>query len=191
MKYEVKEKMKDIYWYLNSPKIHNPEIPKHIKSVLFICKGNICRSPFTENAARKIVLERSMGEMIFSSAGLEVPRPLASPMEAITVAKTFDVDLHAHRSNGIAIYSAESYDMIIGMEAWHVHCLREMIPKLQGKIFLLPLFEKNRKRRFFSYHGSNIADPYGKPWSHYYECFKRIERCLEDLLAQIHEIVEK
>lgn len=181
----MKERMKDIYLYFCSQKIQNPKTPKNVKSLLFICKGNICRSAFAERAARKIAAKRSMTDVIVSSAGLEVSTPVASPVEAIAAAKAFGIDLLDHRSNGVTYSSAESFDMIIGMESWHIHRLREICPDSHGKIYLLPMFENNRKRRIFSYHQWNIADPYGEPIYKYRECFQRIERCIEVLLSGI------
>lgn len=181
------DRLKDIYRYVRSPKVRNPETPDHVRSVLFICKGNICRSPFAEHIARKAARERSWEGFVFSSAGLEVRNPLPSTLEAVTVAGTFGIDLRAHRSNGIAIHSAESQDMIIGMEAWHVQRLRELIPNAQGKIYLLPLFEECGQRRYFSYHRSNIADPYGRPFFQYQECFQRMKKCIEGMFRHIRE----
>lgn len=187
MKNKAKNIIKDIYRYLKSPNIHNPKIREYPKSILFVCKGNICRSPFAEHMANKIALERSIEKMSLFSAGLEVSVPLNSPIEVLEIAEKFGVKLNDHKSRSITSDMAESFDMIIAMEAWHVKCLQEMFPNLREKMYLLSLFEKNKKSRLWSYHRNNIADPYGKSLFHFIECFQRIERCLNDLYSQIQK----
>lgn len=182
---QVKEIIKDLFRYFKCPKVYNSKLPESPKSILFICKGNICRSPFAEYVAKKIALKRSIEKMTFFSAGLEVPTSLTSPNVVHTMAEKFGINLNGHKSRIITSDMAESYDMIIAMESWHVKYLRDRFPYLRDKIYLLPLFENNNKIRTWSYHRNNIADPYGKSMQHFYECFMRIEKCIEDILSKI------
>jgi len=75
--------------------------------------------------------------------------------------------------------------MIIAMESWHVKHLRKIFPNLRDKIYLLSLFENKNKIRMWSYQRNNIPDPFGNSEFHFYECFKRIERCIEEMLSLI------
>ena len=64
------------------------------KSIFFVCKGNICRSPFAAEYARRILPER----ISVASAGY-YPEPLRRcPGEAVTAASRFGIDLSGHRS---------------------------------------------------------------------------------------------
>jgi protein-tyrosine phosphatase len=156
----------------------------YVKSILFVCKGNICRSPFAESIADKIALKRSLKKVVSSSAGLQVPISLGSPHEVLEVAEKFGVNLNAHKSNGITSRLAESSDMIVAMETWHVKRLREMFPMHGDKIFLLPLFESKNRRWKWSYERYNISDPYGKSLPYFQECFHRIERCIDEMFSR-------
>lgn len=182
---KIKEALKDFYLYYESPKIINPELPSYVKSILFVCKGNICRSPFAEYIANKIALERSFKKLVSRSAGLLVPTSLSSPHEVLEAAEKFGVHLNAHKSNGITSKMAESSDMIIAMEAWQIIRIRELFPMFREKTFLLPLFKKNRNSWKWSYNIYNISDPYGKPLQYFIDCFKRIEGCVYDLFVII------
>lgn len=180
----IKSTLKDVYLYFVNPRIDNPILPKYVKTILFVCKGNICRSPFAEYIANKIALERSLKKVVSFSAGLQVPTSLYSPKEVLEVAEKIGVNLNAHKSNGITSQLAESSDMIIAMESWHVKRLREMFPMFGNKIFLLPLFERNAQRWRWSYERYNISDPYGKPLPYFQECFHRIEICINELFSR-------
>lgn len=180
-----KNKLKDIYLFIKGPKIKNPKIQSAPKSILFVCKGNICRSPFAEQVARKIAFEQSIINIKFYSAGLKVYESLTSPVEVIIVAEKFGVKLNEHKSRGITRKLATSFDMIIAMEAWHIQQLRKYFPDLKDKVYLLSLFNIRHYRKYWSYKNNNILDPYGKPVEYYQECFKRIEECIVGLLSNI------
>lgn len=180
----IKYNLKDVYLYFNSQKIEYPIIPKYVKSILFVCKGNICRSPFSEYIGNKIALERSLKSVVSRSAGLQVPISLSSPHEVLEVAEKFGVNLDAHKSIGITKILAESSDIIIAMESWQVIRLREMFPMYGDRIFLLPLFEKKANGWRWSYDRYNISDPYGKSLPYFQECFHRIEKCIIELFSR-------
>jgi protein-tyrosine-phosphatase len=87
------------------------------QSVLFVCLGNICRSPY---AARAIMRElpSSWGNLMrVDSAGFIGPnRP--SPQNATEVATERGVDLSDHRSKLISSRLIDSNDLVVVMEPW-------------------------------------------------------------------------
>ncbi len=169
----------DIYWTFRSPSIRVPAIPANPRSVLFVCKGNICRSPFAEHLASKLQREGIMSGMKFGSAGLHVPKPISSPEDAIQAAKRYGVHLENHRSQSISLELVESYDMIIAMEAWQYAELQSSFEQHQKKLFLLPLLDSNGPVKQHGYAAFNIQDPYGGSPSAFEGCFERISRCLK------------
>jgi protein-tyrosine phosphatase len=181
----IKNTVKDVYLYFKTPKIFNPATPKNVKKMLFVCKGNICRSPFAQSIANKLSLEHSLGKVVSFSAGLQVPVSQKSPHEVLESAKKFGVLLDDHTSCGITSDLAETSDMIIAMESWHVMRLKEMYPMHSDKIFLLPLFERKSHKWKWSYERNNILDPYGKPLHYFQKCFCRIVGCIDELFLII------
>lgn len=95
---QFKNGLVDRYWSLRGPYIRVPVVPSNPQSVLFVCKGNICRRPFAEYIASKLESEGALPRIKFGSAGLHVRQPLPAPEHAIGVAKQFGVDLGRHRS---------------------------------------------------------------------------------------------
>ena len=175
----------DILWTFRGPRLRVPTIPANPKSILFVCKGNICRSPFAEHLASKLQGEGNMPEMKFASAGLYVPKPIASPEDAILAAKRYGVHLESHRSQAISLELVETYDMIIAMEAWQYAELQSAFNHYQNKLFLLPLLDSKALVKHRGYAAFNIQDPYGGPASAFEECFERIGLCLKSVLATI------
>ncbi|MGH9879049.1 MAG: hypothetical protein ACRD5H_15585 [Nitrososphaerales archaeon] len=181
----LKRGLTDIYWTVRGPGISLPAIPHNPKSFLFVCKGNICRSPFAEHLAAKLWDERHVTGSVFGSAGLHVSKPLPSPEDAIRVAKQYGVHLDSHRSQAISQELVESYDMIIAMESWQYAELQLSFKHHQEKLFLLPLLDSKGPAKQYGYAAFNIQDPYGGTPSAFEECFERIGRCIEGLFNLI------
>lgn len=181
----LKRGLRDVYWTVRGPRIRVPPIPHDPRSMLFVCKGNICRSPFAEHLAAKLRDEGKVSGVTFGSAGLHVPKPISSPENAIQAAKRFDLYLESHRSQSISLELVESYDMIVAMEAWQYAELRSSFADHQEKLFLLPLLDSNLRGKRQGYAAFNIEDPYGGPPSAFDGCFERINMCLKSLFATI------
>ena len=175
----LKRSLVDLYWTFQGPSIRVPAVPANPRSVLFICKGNICRSPFAEQLASKLQGEGVIPGIKFASAGLHVRKPVPSPENAIQVARRFGVDLENHRSQAISPELVESYDMIIAMEAWQYAELQSSFRQHQEKIFLLPLIDTNMQGKEQGYAAFNIQDPYGGPADAFEKCFERISHCIQ------------
>jgi len=180
-KKRVKKPLRDLWWRLYGNVIKNPALPKNPKSFLFICKGNICRSPFAEHFSRTLATQFHLHEAVFYSAGLEVNKPSPSPSEAITAAKGFDVTLNNHLSKMVTPELVQSSDMAITMEAPHLNTLRRLFPQLRDKFFLLPLFDKKGSTGYGGFLRYNITDPYGKDLKQYLLSYERIARSIKEL----------
>ena len=180
----IKTIIKDYYWSVYGRTICNPLLPSHIKSILFVCKGNICRSPFAEYYASKY-LSTSI-PLLYYSAGIKVQYPKAPPAEAIVSARNFGIDLNGHMSREISYTLIDEYDLIIVMEAWQYNYLRRKYRVFKNKIFLLPLFERQEGAPGSFYDICNIKDPYGKSVMEYDECFNKINKCLEIFMFNIN-----
>lgn len=181
----LKRGLVDIYWTVRGLGVRVPAIPANPKSILFVCKGNICRSPFAEHLALKLQDEGLISGMKFGSAGLEVPKPISSPKDAIQGAKPYGLNLENHRSQSISLELVESYDMIVAMEVWQYAALRSSFERHHAKLFLLPLLGPPGLPAHRGYAAFNIYDPYGGPPSAFNECFERVCTCLKSLFTTV------
>jgi protein-tyrosine phosphatase len=177
--------MVDLYWNLRGPRLGFPSIPPTVRSVLFVCKGNICRSPFAEHVAQKLESDGHARGVIFASAGLHVSKPKAPPSEAIRVAEKFGVDIEKHRSQVISRELMESFDLIVSMEVWQHAELNARFPQYRRKLFVLPLLEPDPIVKVGGYAAFNIEDPYGGSPAAFEQCFLRIERCVSGFLGSL------
>jgi protein-tyrosine phosphatase len=176
--------MAGLYWRCMGPGIGNPKIPRSTGSVLFLCQGNVCRSPFAERYFRKIAENRNLHGIRSRSAGLEVRISVPSPDLAVQVAKTMGVDLMDHRSIQVTGDIIEESDIVFAMEHRQAVILRRTFPAHVSKIFLLSLFDADPHPAGDHVLRYNIPDPYGKSEEDFLECFRMIERSIEGFLSR-------
>lgn len=162
--------------------LDRPSVPESLSSLLFVCKGNICRSPFAEAMARREMPEGL--PIACRSAGIEVGKPAPCPSETVAAATRFGIDLSGHRSRRIDAGLVAGADMVLAMEARQAARLRKAFPEHRGKIFLLPLFEEKPAARHDPDRLLNIHDPYGRPIGDFIECFERIDACIKGIFSR-------
>lgn len=174
---------KNAYWSAYGKTICNPALPKTVKSILFICLGNICRSPFAE----KFAALNYEGPCIynFSSAGIQGEFPRSSPGEAIEAARFYGIDLSGFLSRKFDNTMVEHYDVILVMDVWQFNYMNRTHHGIKNKVFLLPLYGNYPFGLIDKYSIYNIKDPYGKSLSDFSECYKRIVTCLSGLMKEI------
>jgi protein-tyrosine phosphatase len=128
--------------------------------VLFVCMGNICRSPTAEGVLRKMVEQGPLKGIIdIDSAGTHGYHEGAPPdQRAIAHAAKRGYDLTPLRAREVSPSDFERFDYVIAMDEQNRRHLRAMCPtRLQNKIELL-----------LDYGGEDdeyeVPDPYqGKP----------------------------
>ena len=124
--------------------------------VLFVCMGNICRSPMAEGVFRHQIRQAGLDEVVkVSSAGTHAFHVGEAPdKRAAAVAAKRGFDITDMRGRQIADQDFEEYDLILAMDWDNLSLLQQRAPKrLHHKIQLL--------MRFATEHESaTIPDPY-------------------------------
>ena len=106
-------------------------------SVLFVCMGNICRSPTAEGVFRKMVADSTLaGKINIDSAGTHGYHVGAPPdARAIEHAAKRGYDLSALRCRQVNATDFERFDYILAADAMNMKQLKAMCPtRLAHKI---------------------------------------------------------
>jgi protein-tyrosine phosphatase len=148
-------------------------------TVLVLCHGNICRSPFVA-----LQLAAATGAPRVVSAGfLRSGRP--SPPEAVAAAKAHGIRLEQHRSLQVDAALLGRADLIVVMEPIHVSRVAQLDAAAAGRTILLGELDPS------SFQTRRVPDPWGHEPRVFAHCYARLERCtrafagiLEDVRAE-------
>jgi protein-tyrosine phosphatase len=110
--------------------------------LLFVCSGNICRSPMAAEYMRHRAARSGLAHVVVDSRGtLGIEGHPASP-EACQAMSEIGLDLTRHRSRGIDEAALRAADVVVAMSHHHLVELAEAYPaKLGGERLLLRAFE--------------------------------------------------
>lgn len=163
-----------------SPSVLDASLPNGTASaslnVLFLCYGNICRSPLAERYLESVAADRGIDGLSVDSAGLQTTAGRASPDEAVQVADEFDVDLSDHRSKPVTAELLERSDLVVVMDLLNYHDLRRGFGDLD---------EKTRFLGIFSGEGYEINDPYGEELDGFRTLYGDVVRAVDGLVETL------
>jgi len=149
--------------------------PANIRNILFVCAGNICRSPMAEWQLKALLRENPITGMQVGSAGLIALPDNAASFNAVRVARENSISLEEHRARLVNTELIDNADLVLVMESHQGHELIANHPQASEKILLL---------RHFARYGSRergISDPYGRNLEAYRFCFEDIKECVDSL----------
>jgi len=130
-----------------------PENEKEI-AVLFVCMGNICRSPTAEGVFRHHAIAAGHAErMLIDSAGTHAYHVGEPPdRRAVAAAERRGISLQDIRARRVSEDDFERFDHIIAMDEDNLARLQEQSPEHQSKVRLLLEFSSRDERE--------VPDPY-------------------------------
>jgi RpiB/LacA/LacB family sugar-phosphate isomerase len=151
-----------------------------MKSILFVCTGNICRSPMAEGLFRHAM--RGNGEYRASSAGLGALDGQPPSTHAVTACRQLGIDITAQRSRMLTAEAVRGADYIFGMTHSHVDHILLMYPQAAEKTFLLREFDETLHD-----FEKDISDPIGGSLEVYLNCRDQIEQGIASMLTFLQQ----
>lgn len=99
-------------------------------SILFICAGNICRSPLAEGVMRHVLDRRRIGHVEVDSAGLNGYHTGERPDErSIRVAARNGIDISSQRCRQLVPEDFARFDLILGMDRQNMRLINARRPQ--------------------------------------------------------------
>ncbi len=144
-----------------------------MKSILFVCLGNICRSPLAEGIAKKIASEKHL-DLTIDSAGTgdwhigQAPCP-----NSIKVASLHNIDISGYKGRQVTPEDFSKYDLIVGLDESNMSNLKKLGATQHVKL------------GHFGYHDADVPDPYFfDGFEGFDKVFEMIETCVTQLLKE-------
>jgi protein-tyrosine phosphatase len=147
--------------------------------VLFVCTGNICRSPTAEAVLRRMAADAGVAHLITVDSagthGYHVGEPPDARTQAVARARGYD--LSRLRARKIAHEDFSSFDLILAMDRGHHEILTQIAPPTTGHKIAMMLAYARRAQTL------DVPDPYyGGPGG-----FELVLDLIEDAAAGLLE----
>jgi protein-tyrosine phosphatase len=124
------------------------------RTILFVCTGNICRSPLAEGVFRHVADTLGHGGMRFDSAGLGSWHLGEAPdRRSIVAAQGHGIDISCQVCRIVRNEDFFRFDLIAGMDSGHVEQLDRLRPA--GATAQVALFSA-----VFAGRRADVPDPY-------------------------------
>jgi len=142
-----------------------------VERLVFVCKGNICRSAYAETVATALKKE------VFSF-GLETKGNAPAHPEAIQIAEACGYDLSQHKTTPLAATDFREGDLLVAMEPWQMCRLKKMFNN-KYQYTLLGLWVNPAL--------PYLHDPYGMPTVYFEKCFTIIQQGVYALAGNMEQ----
>jgi protein-tyrosine phosphatase len=143
------------------------------RSVLFVCTGNICRSPTAEAVLRHLAAEEGI-DLRIASAGIGDWHVGSAPdRRAQHHAKGRGYDMSALRARQVRPSDFAEFDLILAMDGGHLQALQRMAPPGQ----------RHKVRLFIA--GRDVPDPYYGGPEGFEQVLDLVEAACRDLLQEL------
>ena len=143
------------------------------KSIIFVCLGNICRSPIAQGVAKKYALENNL-DIVVESAGTgswhvgEHPCP-----DSVKIAKMNGVDISKQIARQVRKEDFSKYDLVIGLDSSNIQNLKNIGCKNPIKL------------GDYGYDGADVPDPY------FFEGFEGFDKVFEMIDICVRNLIKK
>ena len=144
-----------------------------IKSILFVCLGNICRSPLAEGIAKNYIKEKNLN-LVIESAGTWHWHVGEKPCEnSIKVALLNGVDISNQKAQQVKKSDFKNFDLIVGLDDSNISNLKNLGCKNPIKL------------GDFGFNGECVPDPYFfDGFEGFDKVFEMIDVCVRNLIDE-------
>lgn len=145
--------------------------------IVFVCLGNICRSPLAEGICRALAESRGVGHrVVVDSAGTsgehegEAPNP-----SSIRVAAAHGIDIRAQRSRRLRVADLQSFDVVVAMDRSNLRNIERLGPVPADRLVLMRDFEPDASNQ-------EVPDPWSYGPAAFQEVYEILARAMPAFL---------
>jgi len=147
-----------------------------LKTILFVCTGNVCRSPMAEGLMRDLLRERN--DITVISAGVSASKGAPASQPAVAALSELGIDIRRFRSQPVTEKLLDQCTHVFTMTRDHKRIIDLLFPEYGEKIRLLGEFSRG---------GGDVPDPIGQGLPTY----KRCRDVIKSALVQIRDFVDQ
>ena len=147
------------------------------KRILFVCTGNICRSPMAEGLLRHAAQRR--GDISVASAGVATGHGQRVSENSVTALREWNIDIANIRSQPLSDELVEWATHIFAMTRSHMDAILTFFPEAEEKVWLACEFTPDLAE------SPDVPDPIGQGLHAYLETREILQQAIPDILKFI------
>lgn len=154
-----------------------------MKKILFVCLGNICRSPMAEGVFKKVIENKGVAHKFYcDSAGTSAYHIGALPDERMRATAQERGIILDHCARQITVRDFDDFDYILAMDSSNYNNIRSLTKdkSRQDKVFMMRAFDSDKSIM-------DVPDPYYGGISGFIEVYEILWRCCNNFYNHIAE----
>jgi protein-tyrosine phosphatase len=154
------------------------------KQLLFLCTGNICRSPLAHVYAEAKLAARGLDQVAVTSAStLGLVGNPAHDLSVQAAREQDGLDLSGHRSRPLTKFLLQESDLVLVMSEEHREQCNRMFKSGRERVKLLGAFRPDGRDKAPQ---GEIDDPLGSDYEYFLEIYAQIKEGVDGLLTAIY-----
>lgn len=150
-------------------------------AIVFVCWGNICRSPMAERVARKWLADAGVPARVTSAGVSDEEGPAPMDRRARVTLERAGYDGSGHTAHQIDAEEIGSADLVIAAEPMHIAAMRRISP-VAANLRLISDFDPSQKP------GTPLPDPWYGPDARFAATLRAIEAAMPGIVDAVRAI---
>lgn len=149
--------------------------------VLFVCTGNICRSPTAEGVFRDLVVREGLGDLVAADSAAVAGYHVGEPPDprSVRAAARRGVDISGQRARRVTAADFAEFDLILAMDRGHLRSLKAMAPAgVKAEVGMFLAYGQGL-------HHDEVPDPYYGEGRGFEDVLDMVETASQGLLEHI------
>ena len=153
--------------------------------ILFVCSGNICRSPMAAEYARQRVSQCGLSHIVVESAGTLGIVGAPASAEAVLAMAEKGFDLGGHRSRGVSRSDIRTSELVLVMDHRHLEEIERRYFVPDARIYKLRAFQVSPEP---ASGAPDLSDPIGRSLGYYRKRLIEIMDSVDNLIIHVRHM---